>query len=255
MCSTELGQSFLSAPRKSAATAALPRVITALELLQEDSDPESVFCFPGPDGSELTTQVWSFLLDTLPKRRRSKTHADEDEDSCLVQPSGLLDSEVGTYLCSFPVCLEDFPGYGLVERITGSNRQNLNRIARDCNATLHLRGRGSGFAEGAHPREASTPMHLLLRCTDYANYMLAVSQVAKLLRQVFAHYRRHMRSRRLQPPELKVSVDELVRSDLDINLLSTIDESDLSDEPQPQQQRRSRRRRVRKKDRLPSTGS
>lgn len=227
-----------------------------MQLLEEDSDTESIFCGPPGKGSELCAlKAWGIGVrrrtaaaawpsDGDEKGRRGKTRAHRDNSGkvgteVLIQPPGVM-GESGTFMCCFPVGLEEDQEFGLVHRIGG---QHLRRIAKECDATLRLRGIGSSVLEGPEAKEANVPLQVLLTCTNYPCYELAAGQIATLLHGVFKHYRRYVRSKGMEPPLLKLNLHELVRSDLNINLPSPCGNLVQSG----QTRRRQPRRKVRNK--------
>merc|ERR1712136_289336 len=111
----------------------------------------------------------------------------------------------------------------------------------DCSAKVRLRGIGSGFLEGADGREANMPLQLNVSCTDFDSYRAAAERVATLLRDLYKHFRRYMRSKGMDPPELKISLEEVRRDDLNLNLLSQ------KAQRSPSQRERDRRARERER--------
>lgn len=67
----------------------------------------------------------------------------------------------------------------------------MKTIAREANAKLRLRGRGSGFMEGPELREADEPLILCLSTEDSEGYRKAVAQVTELFERIYEEYQAH----------------------------------------------------------------
>jgi len=87
----------------------------------------------------------------------------------------------------------------------------MKRIVKQSgfDAKLRLRGRGSGFLEGAQKQESQEPLHLCVSCKDYLGYKAAVEQVEQLLHEVYGEYQEYcaMRGQRF-PEELGIAMHE-----------------------------------------------
>jgi hypothetical protein len=51
-----------------------------------------------------------------------------------------------------------------------------------------LRGRGSGYLEGANKTESPEPLHLCISCMSWDGYQQAVASVKALMDQVYQEY-------------------------------------------------------------------
>jgi len=250
---------------------ACPRIITAMQLLEDDTDSssESVFCGPPSEPGE--SGLWEErALEVLgigrseedrseisrreggpengrerarePKARQGPSREDAPRRrQSLVAPKGDVFGDNQKFICVFQIGLEDDEEFCLVKRILGKAGNNMRRIAEDCSAKVRLRGIGSGFLEGADGREANMPLQLNVSCTDFDSYRAAAERVATLLRDLYKHFRRYMRSKGMDPPELKISLEEVRRDDLNLNLLSQ------KAQRSPSQRERDRRARERER--------
>jgi len=124
------------------------------------------------------------------------------------------------FICVFHIGLVDDEEFCLVKRILGKAGNNMRRIAEECSAKVRLRGIGSGFLEGADGREANMPLQLNVSCTDFDSYYSACERVAALLKDLYKHYRRYARSKGMEPPDVKLNLEEVRRDDCNVDLLS-----------------------------------
>lgn len=183
-----------------------PRILSAMQLLSEWDD-ESVFCGPA---AAPNTEATMFI-------RRPKATIEWSQK--LVLPKGPLQFDGQKFIGVFEVGLQDDEDFCLVKRLLGKSGNNMRRIAEDCNAKVRLRGIGSGFLEGKEGMEVNAPLQLHVSCTGYESYCSAVDAVARLLSEIYKHYRRYCRSRNLPVPLLRIQMEEVRRDDLSINLL------------------------------------
>lgn len=204
---------------------AFPRTISAADVVEAF---QGALAFGGPllDSDEsatsliLTLQEWGLGgPDEAPRRQRSRRYDEAAKRglSSLIQPPGTLEGDSQKFICVFQVGLEDDEEFCLVKRILGKAGNNMRRIADDCNAKVRLRGIGSGFLEGSDGTEANMPLQLNVSCTDYTDYVAAVDQVSRLLKDLYKHYRRYARSKGMEPPDVKLSVEEVRRDDLNLD--------------------------------------
>lgn len=204
---------------------AFPRTISATDVVEAFG---GTLAFGGPllDSDEsrqsliLTLQEWGLGgPDEAPRRQRSRRYDEAAKRglSNLIQPPGNLEGDNQKFICVFQIGLEDDEEFCLVKRILGKAGNNMRRIADDCNAKVRLRGIGSGFLEGSDGTEANMPLQLNVSCTDYVDYVAAVDQVARLLKDLYKHYRRYARSKQMEPPDVKLCVEEVRRDDLNLD--------------------------------------
>lgn len=162
----------------------------------------------------------------------------------LVAPRGEVIGDNQKFICVFQIGLEDNEEFCLVKRILGKAGNNMRRIAEECSAKVRLRGIGSGFLEGADGKEANMPLQLNVSCTDYDSYLGAVERVSTLLKDLYKHYRRYARSKGMEPPDVKINLEEVRRDDLNLDLLSQ------KAQRSPSQRERDRRARDRERQQL-----
>jgi len=172
---------------------------------------------------------------SLPQQRRPPP---------LVAPRGDIIGDNQKFICVFHVGLEDNEEFCLVKRILGKAGNNMRRIAEECSAKVRLRGIGSGFLEGADGKEANMPLQLNVSCADYDSYLGAVQRVSTLLKDLYKHYRRYARSKGMEPPDVKINLEEVRRDDLNLDLLSQ------KAQRSPSQRERDRRARDRERQQL-----
>ncbi|CAJ1390704.1 unnamed protein product [Effrenium voratum] len=204
-----------------------PRIISAADIVEAFDDAFTCSLLPWEEelGSLHTfiLQEWGLGSQEEPQRRRKDRRNDEAARrglQSLIAPPGDLEGENQKFICVFQVGLEDDEEFCLVKRILGKAGNNMRRIADECNAKVRLRGIGSGFLEGSDGCEANMPLQLNVSCTDYSDYVAAVDQVASLLKDLYKHYRRYARSKGMEPPDVRLSVDEVRRDDLRLDQLA-----------------------------------
>ena len=157
--------------------------------------------------------------DVAPSAGFEKDAAGQRMGRRLLLPEGDQNSYNPKFICAFPIGLEDDEEFCLVKRIIGKGGNNMRRIAQDYNAKLRLRGFGSGYLEGVDRIEANVPLQLNVSCVNFDDYCGAVQQVENLLNGMYKHYRRYARSKNMEVPELKVTVEEVRRRDLPADAL------------------------------------
>mmetsp|Transcript_43575 Transcript_43575/g.86465 ORF Transcript_43575/g.86465 Transcript_43575/m.86465 type:complete len:559 (+) Transcript_43575:128-1804(+) len=188
---------------------------------------------PGGDGAD--SRQPREQTDPPPQQRRPPP---------LVAPRGEIIGDNQKFICVFQIGLEDNEEFCLVKRILGKAGNNMRRIAEECSAKVRLRGIGSGFLEGADGKEANMPLQLNVSCTDYDSYLGAVGRVSTLLKDLYKHYRRYARSKGMEPPDVKINLEEVRRDDLNLDLLSQ------KAQRSPSQRERDRRARERERQQL-----
>lgn len=254
-----------------------PKILSAMELL-DDSDGESTYCGPPsePDQCGLSElhalQAWGIgVQEEEPPRRRKDRRNDAENRrkegdgegksiaASLVLPRGPVQGDNLKYICVFQIGLEDDEEFCLVKRILGKAGNNMRRIADDCNAKVRLRGIGSGFLEGADGREANMPLQLNVSCITFEEYLAAVDKVGKLLKDLYKHYRRYARSKGMEPPDVKLALEEVRRDDQGVDLLTAKANRSPSqrerDRRAREQERRLQREKEREKQPSQSSGS
>eukprot|EP00927_Polykrikos_kofoidii_P061877 TRINITY_DN56700_c0_g1_i1.p1 TRINITY_DN56700_c0_g1~~TRINITY_DN56700_c0_g1_i1.p1 ORF type:complete len:631 (+),score=127.01 TRINITY_DN56700_c0_g1_i1:40-1932(+) len=96
---------------------------------------------------------------------------------------------VRKFTCRFLIGIENDKDFNVVRRIIGQNGAHMKRIFGQTEAKLRLRGKGSGYFEGANQRESSEPLQLCISCTMPDGYRAAVTLAEELLEDVYAEYR------------------------------------------------------------------
>lgn len=118
---------------------------------------------------------------------------------------------VRKYTCRFDIQIDNDKEFHVARRIIGQKGANMKRIVKQAayDAKLRLRGRGSGFLEGAHKQESQEPLHLCVSCKDFAGYKAAIEQVEQLLSQVYDEYRDYCAIRnQIFPENLAIVIHE-----------------------------------------------
>lgn len=204
---------------------AFPRIVSATDIVEAFEDALA-FCEPLLDSEESalsllsTLQEWGLGVEEEgPRPRKNRRHDEAAKRglSNLIAPPGELEGDSQKFICVFQVGLEDDEEFCLVKRILGKAGNNMRRIADECNAKVRLRGIGSGFLEGSDGTEANMPLQLNVSCTDYSDYVNAVDHVSHLLKDLYKHYRRYARSKGMEPPDVRLSVEEVRRDDLQLD--------------------------------------
>ncbi|CAE7438273.1 unnamed protein product [Symbiodinium sp. CCMP2592] len=194
--------------------AILLRRVSAIQVLEEDSESEATFCGPcsksendeAAVASELyLLQAWElgpFQAEAVRIRkddyRKHREQVARRGLHQLVPPPGEAEGEYQIFEGFFVVGMEvdhtlevDRP-FEVVKRIIGKDGWRMKMISTECNAKVRLRGRGSAFLECG--KEADIPLQINIICTCFADYVSAVDEVATLLRDLYKHYRRFCRS-------------------------------------------------------------
>jgi len=98
--------------------------------------------------------------------------------------------QIRKYTCRFDIQIENDKEFHVARRIIGQKGSNMKRIVKQAgyDAKLRLRGRGSGFLEGAQKQESQEPLHLCVSCKDFQGYRAAIEQVEELLAEIYADY-------------------------------------------------------------------
>lgn len=167
----------------------------------------------------------------------------------LIHPQGDVEGDNQKFICVFQIGLEDDEEFCLVKRILGKAGNNMRRIAEECSSKVRLRGIGSGFLEGADGKEANMPLQLNVSCTDFDSYQGAVDRVATLLKDLYKHYRRYSRSKGVEPPDVKVSLEEVRRDDIGLDLLQQKAQRSPSQRERDRRAREKERQMAREKER------
>ncbi|EER04893.1 hypothetical protein Pmar_PMAR008620 [Perkinsus marinus ATCC 50983] len=116
---------------------------------------------------------------------------------------------VRKYTCRFDIGIENDKEFQVARRIIGQKGANMKRIVSMSNAKLRLRGRGSGYLEGAARVESPDPLHLCISCLTKEGYEKAVAESANLLEKIYSDWREfNIRKHRGNPGYLKLHMKE-----------------------------------------------
>lgn len=101
--------------------------------------------------------------------------------------------QIRKYTCRFDIQIDNDKDFHVARRIIGQKGSNMKRIVKQAgyDAKLRLRGRGSGFLEGAQKQESQEPLHLCVSCKDYNGYRAAIVQVEELLGEIYADFQQY----------------------------------------------------------------
>merc|ERR1712025_1047248 len=115
-------------------------------------------------------------------------------------------SSMQKFLCRYNVGIEQDRSFNVVRKLLGDHGSHMKEIAENSGAKLRIRGRGSGFLEGANKREASDePLMICVSATSPEGFATATEDVESLLDHVHGQYRAFCDERGLPKPELSVS--------------------------------------------------
>ncbi|CAE7323791.1 unnamed protein product [Symbiodinium sp. CCMP2456] len=203
------------------------RRVSAIQVLEEDSESEATFCGPCPKSEDDEAAVASeiYLLQAWElgpfqgkeaRIRKDKYRVHREQVArrglhCFVQPPGDAEGEYQIFEGFFVVGIEGDHTFKVVNRIIGKDGWNMRSISSECNAKVRLRGRGSSFLECGE--EADIPLQIDIICTCFSNYVAAVDEVAALLRELYKHYRRYCRSTGMET-SVSLCFHEVRRPDL-----------------------------------------
>jgi len=130
-------------------------------------------------------------MDLLESNRTSP-EAESSPEFSHMQPH---DHHVRKYTCRFEIGIDNDKEFQVARRIIGQKGSNMKRIVKSTDAKLRLRGRGSGYLEGANKVESPEPLHLCISCVNAAGYKQAVQLVSELLQGVYEEFKRFCRAK------------------------------------------------------------
>lgn len=110
---------------------------------------------------------------------------------------------VRKYTCRFLIGIENDKDFQVVRRIIGAKGSNMKQIFKQTEAKLRLRGKGSGYFEGAGHKESAEPLQLCVSCTCEEGYKLAVASAEALIEQIYEEYRVFCREKGEPEPDLR----------------------------------------------------
>eukprot|EP00927_Polykrikos_kofoidii_P070594 TRINITY_DN67015_c0_g1_i1.p1 TRINITY_DN67015_c0_g1~~TRINITY_DN67015_c0_g1_i1.p1 ORF type:complete len:617 (+),score=97.85 TRINITY_DN67015_c0_g1_i1:157-1851(+) len=223
----------------AAAVEVFPRIVSALDLLHDDSDSDSsIFCAHDRSDTvdaDLQASIIDWSLDGPGEVRSGKlamtrysekvtdsagldslpSHSSQRSQLVLQQGNDCAPC-IMKFVCAIHICIEDLTeDFCLVKRILGKGGHNMKRLATEHNARIRLRGIGSGFLEGDEMKEADMPLRLDVSCTNYEEYHVVVEKLVALLQPLHKHYARYLRAKGVPQQVIgNVRVEELRRDDL-----------------------------------------
>merc|ERR1711988_1074433 len=110
------------------------------------------------------------------------------------------------FLCRYNVGIEQDRAFNVVRKLLGDRGSHMKEIAESSGAKLRIRGRGSGFLEGAEKREASDePLMLCISATSASGFATATEDVESLLEYVHGQYKDFCLKQGLPVPTLVVA--------------------------------------------------
>ena len=117
--------------------------------------------------------------------------------------------QVRKYTCRFEIGIDNDKDFQVARRIIGQKGSNMKRIVKTTDAKLRLRGRGSGYLEGAAKVESPEPLHLCISCVSQQGYKQAAQMVSDLMAQIYDDYRKFCKSKGQEvPASLGVNIKE-----------------------------------------------
>jgi hypothetical protein len=118
------------------------------------------------------------------------------------------------YTCRFDIQIENDKDFQVARRVIGSKGCNMKKIIEKCckgvNAQAHdiiklrLRGLGSGFKEGPNNTESQDSLHLCVSSKYHSKFLMAVSEIEKLLQKVYRDYGEFCVSRGKTDPQISL---------------------------------------------------
>ncbi|OMJ93755.1 hypothetical protein SteCoe_3197 [Stentor coeruleus] len=126
------------------------------------------------------------------------------------------------YTCRFEIQIDNDKEFQVARRLIGPKGNNMKRIGELCsrglpNGKMHdfvklrLRGRGSGFKEGANKEESNENLHLCVSSKYPDKYKIACDEISKLILQVYKDYFNYCRNRGLKTEVLRLKKDESIQ--------------------------------------------
>lgn len=99
------------------------------------------------------------------------------------------------YVARYVVQIENDKEFQVKTKLIGSNGINLRKIIadncirfNDFSTKIRLRGKGSGYREGATNEESEDPLELCISTLDYGSYMRCCLQIEMLLRFIYNQF-------------------------------------------------------------------
>ncbi|OMJ84528.1 hypothetical protein SteCoe_14335 [Stentor coeruleus] len=126
------------------------------------------------------------------------------------------------YTCRFEIQIENDKDFQVARRLIGPKGNNMKKIGEICskglgNGKMHdfvklrLRGKGSGFKEGATKEESNENLHLCVSSKYPDKYKIACDEISKLILQVYKDYFNFCRNRGLRTEILRLKKYESIQ--------------------------------------------
>ncbi len=168
---------------------------------------------------DMSNAVVSFITSVQAESVVAKLNGRQIRSGCVLRavpyqwgsPSQNTIAIIRKYTCRFDIQIDNDKEFHVARRIIGQKGANMKKIVKQSgyDAKLRLRGKGSGFLEGALKQESQEPLHLCVSCKDYNGYKAAVDQINELLTEVYTEYRQYCRMRnQIYPEDLRIVMHE-----------------------------------------------
>jgi RNA recognition motif. (a.k.a. RRM, RBD, or RNP domain) len=122
------------------------------------------------------------------------------------------------YTCRFDIQIENDKDFQVARRVIGPKGNNMKKIVEMCSkgmkgqmhdiVKLRLRGKGSGFKEGATQEESNEALHLCVSSKYADKYKIACEEISKLILQVYKEYYNYCRNRGINTEILRLKKTE-----------------------------------------------
>ena len=116
------------------------------------------------------------------------------QSAYVFQTNSLRDYRL-KYVARYVIQIENDKEFQVKMKLIGSNGINLRRIIadncirfNDFSTKIRLRGKGSGYREGATNEESDDPLELCISTLDYGSYMRCGLQIEMLLRFIYNQF-------------------------------------------------------------------
>lgn len=126
------------------------------------------------------------------------------------------------YTCKFEIQIENEKDFQVARRLIGPKGNNMKKIGEMCSrgkisknmhdfVKLRLRGKGSGFREGASKEESDENLHLCVSSMYYEQYKIACDEITKLILQVYKDYYNYCRNKGIKTDILRIKKFENIQ--------------------------------------------
>lgn len=125
------------------------------------------------------------------------------------------------YTCRFDIQIENDKEFQVARRLIGPKGNTMKKIVEVCTkgmtglmhdiVKLRLRGRGSGFKEGACQEESNEALHLCISSKYSDKYKIACDEICKLILQVYKEYYNYCRNKGIKTEVLRLKKYENIQ--------------------------------------------